>query len=73
LVSERGFDSGWEDSEAVGAFVGEEPGGRNAKRAIETQNKTISTGEYFAIEVEGLILPNAYGSTRMTTSTMEMT
>ena len=70
---DRGFDTDWKDDESDGVLVDEERSGRSAKRAIDTQNKTISASEYFAIELEGLIFPNAYGSTRISTSTTEMT
>ena len=46
--------------------------GRRAKLARKKQNRTRSSIEYFTIELDGSILPKAYGRTRMKTSTNDM-
>src|ERR1700687_2071223 len=73
-VSECGFVTGSDGcgEEERDEFLAGERTGRRAKLTRKKQNRTRSSVEYFTIELDGPILPNAFGRTRMKTRTNEM-
>src|SRR4029077_1629421 len=73
-VSECGFVAGSDGcgEEDRDELLAGERTGRRAKLARKKQNRTRSGIEYFTIELDGSILPNAYGRARMKTSSHEM-